>query len=632
MNLKLVLILFGALLSCSSLISAPNNLSISYDGFTTFCGGEISEPQCTGQVNIKPDASGGCSGTVFFWKIDLNTQSFQDSDLSGGGSLDQRLPLGNHIVRYSGRDICGNQAELDIKIEVIDCTPPVPVCYNGLSIDLMPSGRIEVWATDFDANSNDNCYNLDYRLNLVKDENGDGVIGSEDYRTTPPSQDFVTIYCENLGYNYLQMWVKEVSTDRFNNWSYCVTQLNVEDSYFPCNLADNHMFGTIRNMQSNPVKDVEIIVDGYLKAITKNDGHYIFENSYFDRYHIIKPEKNGNVNVGISIDDLSIIAKHILGTQPITEPLKMLAADVNQSQSISALDLMYLKKVMLGLETKFPNDKNWIFLPKHYTFPTPEYPWNYPTEFKISEYLSSFRIDFTGIKLGDVTGDANFKQPDKSLEPRSGFQYALPEMDLEKDMEYSIPVRSLNTIEAVQAAIQLNPEVELLSVENGSIDFETSMVFDEASNTLKFIGVGELIEEGEILFTLHLKTRQSGNTKDLIRLSKEELESKVLLAGGETVNGELYFQKDSNSGIKATASPNPFSDQLNIRFEIKNSSSLDFRITDIQGKEIYASYASYESGLHEIVVPVSLFPRAGIYYYQFKSEDVFQVGKLIHLK
>ncbi|MEZ4948107.1 MAG: hypothetical protein R2784_01735 [Saprospiraceae bacterium] len=96
-------------------------------------------------------------------------------------------------------------------------------------------------------------------------------------------------------------------------------------------------------------------------------------------------------------------------------------------------------------------------------------------------------------------------------------------MDLEKDMEYSIPVRSLNTIEAVQAAIQLNPEVELLSVENGSIDFETSMVFDEASNTLKFIGVGELIEEGEILFTLHLKTRQSGNTKDLIRLSKEEL-------------------------------------------------------------------------------------------------------------
>ncbi|MEZ4981625.1 MAG: hypothetical protein R2769_08580 [Saprospiraceae bacterium] len=101
--------------------------------------------------------------------------------------LTKGCPWGNHIVRYSGRDICGNQAELDIKIEVIDCTPPVPVCYNGLSIDLMPSGRIEVWATDFDANSNDNCYNLDYRLNLVKDENGDGVIGSEDYRTTPPS-------------------------------------------------------------------------------------------------------------------------------------------------------------------------------------------------------------------------------------------------------------------------------------------------------------------------------------------------------------------------------------------------------------------------------------------------------------
>ncbi|MEZ4981624.1 MAG: hypothetical protein R2769_08575 [Saprospiraceae bacterium] len=76
-------------------------------------------------------------------------------------------------------------------------------------------------------------------------------------------------------------------------------------------------------------------------------------------------------------------------------------------------------------------------------------------------------------------------------------------MDLEKDIEYSIPVRSLNAVEAVQTALELHPDLELISIKNGAIDFETSMAFDEVSNTLKFIGVGKLIEAEEILFTLH---------------------------------------------------------------------------------------------------------------------------------
>jgi hypothetical protein len=632
MNLKLLPILFGALLSCSSLISAQNNLTISYNGFTTFCGGELSEPQCTGSVNITPVSSGGCSDAIFFWKIDLDAQTFQDSDLAGGGPIDQRLPLGNHIVRFSGRDFCGNQAELDIKIEVVDCTPPVPVCYNGLVVDLLPYDGMEIYASDFDAASFDNCYGYETRINLVTDKNNDGIINSDDFLAIPPNSHYVDFRCQDLGPPHLvQLWVKELSNDRFNNWSYCVSEVKVQDGGYYCGDRP-HIQGTVSNLMDTPLKEVEMI-SGWGTRLTDDNGYYhIFLGLFFDPTEI-KANKEGAVKSGISIEDLHLISQHILGKKELETPFHLIAADVNQSISITTLDLIYLKNILFGRETQFPNNKNWIFIPKNFNFSNPKAPWNIPSSVKITTMgTSGAQIDFKGIKLGDVTGDANFKQPDKSLEPRSAFQYALPEMDLEKDMEYSIPVKSLNKVEAVQAALQLSPDLELISIENGAIDLETSMAFDEASNTLKFIGVGESIEEGEILFTLHLKTRQSGNTNDLIRLSQEELESKVLLAGGETINGELYFQKDSNSGIKTTASPNPFSDQINIRFEIENSSSLDFRITDIQGKEIYASYASYESGLHEIVVPGSLFPRAGIYYYQFKSEDVFQVGKIIHLK
>ncbi|MEZ4948113.1 MAG: hypothetical protein R2784_01765 [Saprospiraceae bacterium] len=212
MNLKLLPILFGALLSCSSLISAQNNLTISYNGFTTFCGGELSDTQCTGSVNITPVSSGGCSDAIFFWKIDLDAQTFQDSDLAGGGPIDSRLPLGNHIVRFSGRDFCGNQAELDIKIEVVDCTPPVPVCYNGLSVDLMPGGIVEVYGSDFDASSFDNCYGYETRINRIIDENGDGIINSDDYQVIPPTTEMVSFRCKDLGTNHVQMWVKKNQT------------------------------------------------------------------------------------------------------------------------------------------------------------------------------------------------------------------------------------------------------------------------------------------------------------------------------------------------------------------------------------------------------------------------------------
>ncbi|MEZ4980458.1 MAG: hypothetical protein R2769_02510 [Saprospiraceae bacterium] len=73
-------------------------------------------------------------------------------------------------------DDCGNTSQIDITFEIIDCKAPTPVCHNGLSIDLMPSGMVEVWATDFDASSYDYCHPLKFRINRIEDRNGDGFI------------------------------------------------------------------------------------------------------------------------------------------------------------------------------------------------------------------------------------------------------------------------------------------------------------------------------------------------------------------------------------------------------------------------------------------------------------------------
>ena len=60
-------------------------------------------------------------------------------------------PLGQHVARFNVWDECGNFSQLDIPFEIVDCKAPTPVCFNGLSVELMPSGMVEVQASDFDA-------------------------------------------------------------------------------------------------------------------------------------------------------------------------------------------------------------------------------------------------------------------------------------------------------------------------------------------------------------------------------------------------------------------------------------------------------------------------------------------------
>lgn len=59
---------------------------------------------------------------------------------------------------------------------------------------------------------------------------------------------------------------------------------------------------------------------------------------------------------GLSALDIILIRKHILDLTPFTNPYKILAADVNDSQSLSAVDIISLRKVILDINTSFPKD------------------------------------------------------------------------------------------------------------------------------------------------------------------------------------------------------------------------------------------------------------------------------------
>lgn len=116
--------------------------------------------------------------------------------------------------------------------------------------------------------------------------------------------------------------------------------------------------------------------------------------------------KDAKIVNGISASDIVVIQKHILAVLPMTDPLKILAADANNNKSIAASDLVLLRKVVLTILDTMP--KSWRFVPKNYSFPNPQLPFNAPESITIPK-LEAIRndLDFWGIKIGDVNNSVS---------------------------------------------------------------------------------------------------------------------------------------------------------------------------------------------------------------------------------
>ncbi|MEM1215824.1 MAG: hypothetical protein AAGJ82_09080 [Bacteroidota bacterium] len=90
------------------------------------------------------------------------------------------------------------------------------------------------------------------------------------------------------------------------------------------------------------------------------------------------------------------------------EPERLIAADVNQSGSVTVVDLIQMRKLILNYYDEFPNAPSWRFIPADYEFPIPTNPWfePFPTQMELSPTspVANFVPHFTGIKIGDVNG------------------------------------------------------------------------------------------------------------------------------------------------------------------------------------------------------------------------------------
>ena len=95
--------------------------------------------------------------------------------------------------------------------------------------------------------------------------------------------------------------------------------------------------------------------------------------------------------------------QHIIHRQNFTSHLEFIAADVNQSGTVSVADIWQMRQMILGIQTDWDRS-NWIFIASDMEFETIDQ--RPPTVREINLTGDLNNIDFIGVKIGDITGNA----------------------------------------------------------------------------------------------------------------------------------------------------------------------------------------------------------------------------------
>jgi hypothetical protein len=103
------------------------------------------------------------------------------------------------------------------------------------------------------------------------------------------------------------------------------------------------------------------------------------------------------------------IQKHILALEELPTPYQKIAADVNNSGTITTLDLIQMRRVILNLDTKFVTP-TWLFVPAEKNFIDSSDPFKGVisgayTIPALLEKANTFNI--IGIKFGDINGSVD---------------------------------------------------------------------------------------------------------------------------------------------------------------------------------------------------------------------------------
>ena len=519
-----------------------------------------------------------------------------------------------HAVRILFEDGCGNRVSEYIEFTVVDCKGPAPICINGLTVTLMPQEgggcAMAIWASDFEASPISDCTGqgpglvqglprvtkfavyrastVESNPNFVPSPNDTGlVLTDEDEETT-----IVYVY----------------AFDEEGNYDYCETYVLVQQ-HTACNPAGTGTIqGVIATDDAETIEGVQVNVNGGTAQMTTTaNGTFQFDLQQGGDYSIT-PYLNANPLNGVSTFDLVLMSKHILGVQPLANPYRIIAADVNNSRTVTTLDMIQLRKLILNIDTQFSNNTSWRFIPAGFIFPVPQNPWFnvFPELTNVNNLAGQVNADFVGVKIGDVNGSAQANAlagDDRNL--NGTYNLAVANESLRTGNVYTVAFRGsdLEQISGFQGTLRLNG-AELVDIEYGLTTAENfGLRFaDQGMITMSWNASSASVKAADVLFSLVIRATDNVTLSEAISINSRYTAAEAY-NDDQVMNLGISF---TNATVAAAGfelfqnSPNPFRSETVIGFNLAEDAEVSLTISDVNGRLVTSLKGAYAAGYNTI--------------------------------
>lgn len=563
--------------------------------------------------------------------------------VSSGSGLDASdvYDIEKYVLKYTIEDRCGNVNATFVEFEVRNCKQPTPYCIDGLSTSLVPMDLDDNGSTEielvmltpdfFDGGSFHPCgYDVTLSFSALID-------------------DTLRVFgCNDLGENTIELW----ATDINGNSAFCETTILIEDNNgvnTPCLPVDEServdVQGTIYTSSHQVIEDVIVDLQGsdLPWEYTSEEGEYLFDHMPLGGNYEVMPQKNNDLTNGVNTLDLLFIQRHILGAQPITDTYKLIAADINNDGSIKPSDLLDLRKVILGINHSFNNNTSWRFVDEAYQFSDASNPLDeeFNESYKINNLSEDMNIDFIGVKVGDVNGDASVGAKESDLfASRSDNQYNLKAFNRQLQFglqKIDIISESKETIYGMQTAFGLE-NVEFVSMESGKLNIDPlSYKFINGELRLSHISDKSVeVEKDDVLFSIVVRVEKPIEVADFLTITEKFIDSEIYVGNTLEVSSvklkvisdndvEHVFNVNQNT-------PNPWSRTTVVDIETPKAGTVHMTVLDGQGQLVYRLDRYFEQGQHSILLTDEQISQSGIYIYRVEFDKKVVTGRMIRIR
>ena len=379
---------------------------------------------------------------------------------------------------------------------------------------------------------------------------------------------------------------------------------------------------------------------------TPADGTYSFTVTSGADF-TVTPTKTINKLNGVSAADAARIQQHAVGVNPITDLYKLVAADVNKSNSVTTQDASIISQALLGNPAALAQFKtSWRFVPTSHTMNNP--PWAFPEKITLTDVQEDMpEQNFYGIKTGDVitpyTNPANFNG---SATPEFVLNATDQSLQFGGQVSIIFSANQFSDLAALQFALQFDVEkLSFVGIEPlagfpiTAENFGTYNISEGAINVVWSQAEGVFVEEAAPVFRLTFNVLETGGTlSEALQLAEDVLEGHAYTSALADNKVRLHFFGTTSADDPAAQPriellqnrPNPFYGRTTIGFILPESCEVQLRVYDAEGRILAEKKAQYAAGRNEETF--DLEGASGVLFAELLTEQGSIVRKMLALR